>query len=69
MATKKINGTVDFVVSDLAGREINRLGNQNLYDYWYFYISNLSLEPKKYSIKIFENDTNRCIFNDILNVE
>jgi hypothetical protein len=69
MSDKRISGTVDFIIGDLDNNEIHRLGNQNFYGYWYFYISNLFLEPKKYSIKIFETDTNRCIFNDILNLE
>jgi hypothetical protein len=69
MTTKKVGEIVDFVVSDLEGNEIFRLGGQNFYGYWYFYVTNLFLEPNKYSIKIYETNTNKCIFNDILEVK
>ena len=69
MATKKVGEIVDFVVSNLNGNEIFRLGNQSFYNYWYFYVTNLFLEPNKYSIKIYETNTNKCIFNDILEVK
>ena len=68
MATKKIDSIVDFVIEDLNGKEIYRLGNQNFYDYWYFYLSDIFLKPEKYSIKMFETKSGKCIFNDILNV-
>jgi hypothetical protein len=69
MTTKKVGEVVDFVIGDLDGNEIFRLGNQYFYNYWYFYVTNLFLEPKKYSIKIYETNTNKCIFNDILEVK
>ena len=69
MTTKKVGEIVDFVISDLKGNEIFRLGGQNFYGYWYFYVTNLFLEPNKYSIKIYETNTNKCIFNDILEVK
>jgi hypothetical protein len=69
MTTKKVGEIVDFVVGDLEGNEIFRLGGQNFYGYWYFYVSNLFLEPNKYSIKIYETNTNKYIFNDILEVK
>jgi hypothetical protein len=69
MTTKKVGEVVDFVIGDLDGNEIFRLGNQRFYNYWYFYVTNLFLEPNKYSIKIYETNTNKCIFNDILEVK
>jgi hypothetical protein len=69
MTTKKVGEVVDFVIGDLDGNEIFRLGNQSFYNYWYFYVTNLFLEPNKYSIKIYETNTNKCIFNDILEVK
>lgn len=69
MATKKVEKIVDFVICELNGNEIFRLREQSFYDYWYFYLSDIFLEPKKYSIKIYETNTNKCIFNDILQVK
>lgn len=69
MTTKKVGEVVDFVIGDLDGNEIFRLGNQYFYNYWYFYVSNLFLEPNKYSIKIYETNTSKCIFTDILEIK
>ena len=68
MTTKKIDPIVDFVIEDLNKKEIYRLGNQNFYNYWYFYLSDIFLEPGKYSIKMFETKSGKCIFNDIFEV-
>ena len=68
MFTKKVSGIVDFVINDLNDNEVYRLGHQNFYNYWYFYLSDIVLEPKKYKIKILETNTKKCIFNDILEV-
>lgn len=69
MTTKKVAQVVDFIVNDLDGNELYRLSNQRFYDYWYFYLSDIILEPKKYSIKIVETNSNKCIFNDILEIK
>ena len=69
MTTKQIDKVVDFVISDLNDNEIYRLTEQSFYDYWYFYLSDIFLEPKKYKIKILETITNKCIFSDILEIK
>jgi hypothetical protein len=69
MTTKKIHTVVDFVIIDLNDIEVYRLSSQNFYNYWYFYLTHIFLEPKKYKIKIFETNTNKCIFSDVLEVE
>jgi hypothetical protein len=68
MSTKKVIGIVDFVINDLNNNEVYRLDHQNFYNYWYFYLSDIILEPKKYKIKILETNTKKHIFNDILEV-
>lgn len=69
MTTKKIGGTVDFVISDLNDNEVFRLGNQSFYNYWIFYVSDIFLEPKKYSVKIFETNSSKCVFNDVIEIK
>jgi hypothetical protein len=66
MKNKKIDNTIDFIVFDLNGNVILELKNQNFYRYWFFYISDIVLKQKKYLIKIFETNTNKCVFNDII---
>ena len=68
LSNKKISPIVDFVVFDLEGSEIFRLGHQNLYQYSLFYIEGISLDQKKYSVKIFESIGDKCIYNDILEI-
>jgi len=68
MTTKKVNETVDFIIMDLEGNHLYALQNQKIYNYWYFYISDIILDPKKYLIRIEESDSRRCIFSDILEV-
>lgn len=69
MTTKKIEQVVDFVIFELDGTELFRLGGQYFYNYWYFYLSDITLVPKKYLIKIYETNTQKCVFNDILEVK
>ena len=69
MTTKQIDKVVDFVISDLNDNEMYRLTEQSFYDYWYFCLSDIFLEPKKYKIKILETITNKCIFSDILEIK
>lgn len=66
---KKIESFVDFVVMDINNKEIFRLNNQEIFNYWIFYISNISLTTGKYIIKIFETNSNKNIFTDILEVK
>ena len=69
LTTKKISTNVDFVVYDLNGIEMFRLGHRDLYLYQIFYIDQIFLDPGRYTVKIFETETDRCIFNDILDVK
>jgi hypothetical protein len=65
---KKIDWFVDFVILDLNGIELHRLRGQEIFNYWVFYISDLQLKGQ-YIIKIMETTTNKCIFNDIIEVK
>lgn len=69
MDGKNLEFFVDFVVSDLDGKEILRLNNQEIFKYWTFYISNILLQPNKYIVKIYETNSNKNIFRDILEVK
>jgi hypothetical protein len=68
MTTKKIESLVDFVVHDSNGVEILRLSQQDFHRYWLFYIDEINLDRGKYLIKIFESSSQKCIFNDILQI-
>ena len=69
MTTKKIDDEVNFIVSNSKNEKLYELTNQRFYDFWYFYISDILLEPGNYSVQMFESKTNKCIFNDILQVK
>jgi len=65
---KNFNSKVDFVIYDLNQNELFRLNNQEIYNYWMFYISDIVLFGK-YNIKILESNSKKCIFNDIIDIE
>jgi hypothetical protein len=69
MSTKKIDSPVDFIVYDSRGLEILRLSHQDFHRYWLFYIDKINLDRGKYLIKILENSSQKCIFNDLLEVK
>lgn len=69
MTTKKIDSPVDFIVYDSRGLEILRLSQQDFHRYWLFYIDKINLDRGKYLIKILENSSQKCIFNDILQIK
>lgn len=62
---KKIEENVDFLVKDLEGNIVQMLSNQNLYNYWLFYISNIFLEKKSYIIEIVKTISREKIYNNI----
>lgn len=67
--TKKFENFVDFVVSDIVGNEVIRLENQDFFNYWTFYISDLDLSNGTYRINIFESTTKKCLFNDLISIK
>jgi hypothetical protein len=69
MTTKKIDSPVDFIVYDSRGLEILRLSHQDFHRYRLFYIDKINLDRGKYLIKILENSSQKCIFNDLLEVK
>jgi hypothetical protein len=69
LTTKKDVGIVDFVIKDLIGNEIFRLGNQNLLQYWVFYISNFYLSEGKYILEVYKKEDNHKIFTDYFQVK
>lgn len=68
LTNKKIEPIVDFVVFDLNQNEILKLTNQEIFNYWTFYISNILLPQGKYIVKIFETNSKRNIFNDVIEI-
>jgi hypothetical protein len=68
LTTKKINGLVDFVVSDMNRNIIFKLENQDLKMYWLFYISNFYLEKGYYLIEIYKKENKHKIYNNILKI-
>ncbi len=65
---KKFEPQVDFIICDEQSNELYSLLNQDIYNYWVFYISNISLKKGKYHIKIIESNSKQCIFSDILKI-
>jgi hypothetical protein len=65
---KKIKTPVHFKVKNLNNYIIYELNNQELYQYWLFYIGGCFLEPANYIIQI-EDNLNNIVFNKIIEIK
>jgi hypothetical protein len=68
LSSKKIDENVDFVISDLNGNIIEKLENQELMNYWFFYLSNIFLDQKTYIIEIIKTNSKIKIYNNLLKI-
>jgi hypothetical protein len=68
LTTKHIDEHVDFIVRDLNGDIVNVLPNQNLQQYWIFYISDIELTDKSYIIEIVKTNSRVKIYNNLLKI-
>ena len=66
--TKLFKNDVVFKIYDEKMNELFWMGNQKIRNYFLFYISNITLLSGKYFIKIFEEETNNCIYKDIIEI-
>jgi hypothetical protein len=69
LTSKIINENVDFIVRDLNGNIVEKLENQELFNYWVFYISNVFLDKKYYIIEIIKSSSKQKIYGNILFLE
>lgn len=69
LTTKKFSDEVNFVITSLKTNQSIFLHNQRIFNYWLFYISNLTLDEGLYKTEIYESDTNRKIFNNIIEIK
>lgn len=69
LTTKNDIGIVNFVVKDLNNNILFNMENQNLLEYWTFYISNFYLPKGKYSLELYKKENNHKIFGDIFEVK
>lgn len=69
LSSKKINENVDFIISDLNGNIIEKLENQQLMNYWVFYISNVFLDQKTYIIEVIKTNSKIKIYNNLLTIQ
>jgi hypothetical protein len=69
LSSKKIDENVDFIISDLDGNIIEMLENQQLMNYWVFYLSNVFLEKKSYIIEIVKTHSKVKIYNNLLKIQ
>jgi hypothetical protein len=68
LSNKKINDNVDFIVKTIDGQIIETLLNQNLFQYWVFYISNISLPKGSFIIEVVESVSKNKIYNNLLKI-
>ena len=68
LSSKKINENVNFVIKNLKGEIVEMLTNQNLFQYWLFYISNVDLMDNFYIIEIIGTNSGIKIYNNLLKI-
>lgn len=66
--TKKIDENVDFIIKTIKGQVVSTLPNQNLRQYWLFYVSNIQLTDKIYIIEIVKTNSRVKIYNNLLKI-
>ena len=69
LTTKHIDEHVDFMVKNLNGDVVNTLSNQNLQQYWLFYISDIHLTDDSYIIEIVKTNSRIKIYNNLLKIK
>lgn len=69
LTTKRIEGEVNFIVTNLKKNFCYYLTQQKIFQYWLFYISELKLEKGHYQIEIFESHNNRKIYSNIIEIK
>jgi hypothetical protein len=68
LSTKKIDENVDFIIKTIDGQVVETLADQNLFQYWLFYLSNIELTDKRYIIEIVKTNSRVKIYNNLLEI-
>lgn len=63
---KKFETYVDFIMYDDDLNQVLTLLNQEIYNHWVFFVSEIILKKGKYVVKIIESNSKQCIFNDVI---
>lgn len=66
---KVIENSVDFIIEDQVGNQIIKLSNQQIFNFFLFYISNLYLENGYYKITIQECNSHDIIYNNYIKIQ
>lgn len=69
LTSKKIDDNVDFLIKDSEGNIIEQLTNQNLQQFFIFYISNISLTNCVYHVEIVKTKSRIKIYNNLLKID
>jgi hypothetical protein len=68
LSTKKINENVDFIIKTIDGKVVESLTDQNLFQYWLFYISDIELTDRMYIVEIVKTNSRVKIYNNLLEI-
>jgi len=69
LTTKVLKENVNFMITNIERKESYFLNNQKFNSYWLFYISDLSLGKGLYEVEIYESETKRKIFSNIIKIK
>jgi hypothetical protein len=68
LTDKKIPNKVNFTVKNNDGNIIYRLNNQEIFNYWVFYVSDIVLSNGIYDVEIRGTDNNRIIYKNLISL-
>jgi hypothetical protein len=69
LTSKKINENVDFIIKKMSGDIVEVLSNQDLFQYFMFYLSNVHLTDETYIIEIVGTHSKIKFYNNLLNIQ
>jgi len=66
LTTKKIDENVDFIVKNIHGDVVIQLGNQELWRFFTFFVSDIHLNDGLYHVEIVKTNSRTKIYNNLL---
>jgi hypothetical protein len=68
LTTKKIDENVDFILKNIHGDIVIQLGNQELWRFFTFYVSDIYLSSGLYFVEIVKTNSRTKIYNSLIEI-
>ena len=68
LTTKQIDENVDFILKNMQGDIVIQLGNQELWRFFTFYVSDIHLSSGLYFVEIVKTNSRTKIYNNLIEI-